>query len=334
VQMREQNDHLHHAHTTRHRQWGTSNRRAIREASWIRPTNLVGSCLSFAYYATRPLKLLSYLGGGKGGPDMDKTHQAVWRMLNMPEGLHGRTDAPASAPTSLPTEAEAEEQFLELDKHVLSMRITTEGGWRHAWEVRESTYMSKMMTKDVAHYPSTKSERDHSSNVPSAIFHHQHDDASNAFDLYQLQMQNLRDADHPTYTSSQLSIKYRTEFGFTADADDGELLLADDSGSADVLIEFAYLRLLLREMFVYFRPGDMPLGVEEKDELLQEAFQWSRDNSRAFLQARFKHQPNKLAGFLGGGLGEAVGIAVPVSELRKWLRAKGEVIAHVHANNA
>ncbi|KAJ1427834.1 hypothetical protein B484DRAFT_397040, partial [Ochromonadaceae sp. CCMP2298] len=134
----------------------------------------------------------------------------------------------------------------------------------------------------------------------------------------------------------------------------------------DVLLDVAQLGELLRELFVYYRATPIPspklplpplppaLSAEERDELLQELFLWSRANSLLFLQARYRDQPEKLGEFLSGegmegkewGIGdiEFGGISgnmggmgdgamyVPVQELRKWLVAKGGTIARVYVD--
>jgi hypothetical protein len=96
------------------------------------------------------------------------------------------------------------------------------------------------------------------------------------------------------------------------------------------------------------------LSAEERDELLQELFLWSRANSLLFLQTRYRDQPEKLGEFLSGegmegkewGIGgiEFGGISgnmrgsvggaiyVPLQELRKWLVAKGGTIARVYVD--
>ncbi|KAJ1422062.1 hypothetical protein B484DRAFT_399250 [Ochromonadaceae sp. CCMP2298] len=112
------------------------------------------------------------------------------------------------------------------------------------------------------------------------------------------------------------------------------------------------------EMLPPLPPLPPALGVEEKDELLQELFLWSRANSLLFLQACYRDQPEKLVELLSGegmegknlgveegkeGIGGMQGVGglggmgggpvyVPVVELRKWLRAKGETIARVYAD--
>ncbi|KAJ1380343.1 hypothetical protein B484DRAFT_33508, partial [Ochromonadaceae sp. CCMP2298] len=119
-----------------------------------------------------------------------------------------------------------------------------------------------------------------------------------------------------------------------SDTVDWAQLMGGDLRSADVLLDFTQLRVPLQELFVYFRPGacrthqlgkivwgmgpmgrqrigpvggwNLPpaLNAEQRNELVQELFEWSRANSILFLQARYRDQPEKLGMLLGEGGGK------------------------------
>eukprot|EP00601_Ochromonadales_sp_CCMP2298_P009518 CAMPEP_0173246332 /NCGR_PEP_ID=MMETSP1142-20121109/17258_1 /TAXON_ID=483371 /ORGANISM="non described non described, Strain CCMP2298" /LENGTH=188 /DNA_ID=CAMNT_0014178543 /DNA_START=29 /DNA_END=592 /DNA_ORIENTATION=+ len=177
-------------------------------------------------------------------------------------------------------------------------------------------------------------------------------------DAYREKIRALRSTDHPPITASRQTQNYRNTFTVTYDpqvaADrlvgslkkkvmSGEMTLPDvgdwsllnggvDLRDVDVLVDFKQLKVLLEELFFYYRPGarrahqpgrkvvwgvgqargmgpgggwlrPLPpaLSPEQADELMCELHQWGRANSPLFLQARYMGRPEKLGMLLREG---------------------------------